>query len=739
MSSYHSTMKHLRDHWNAQDAASFGGDPLELLRYRSNLLGADQRITNYGGGNTSGKFEIPDPATGRPIRVLAVKGSGGDLGTMNASGFALLDLARLLQLRDTYKGEAYEDDMVSHYPRFSVANHGVAPSIDTPLHAFLPFNHVDHLHPDWAIALAASANGKAKLEEFNFRFGRTLIWLPWQRPGFELAMMLRRAVEEQPDAEGIVLASHGLFTWGSTSLECYLNTSAIIDDFGTFVLEHQAEAPPFGGPRHEARADRHELATTILPYLRGRLATVRPAIGTYDDSDEVLEFVNARDAEPLAEVGTSCPDHFVRTRIKPLFVKWDPEAGSLDALRKAITDGAERYRQDYTAYYHAFATPRSPALRDPNPSVVLVPGIGMFAFGANSRETRYTAEFYGNAIRVMAGATALGGGRTAAGPLPQPKSPELAAGFTAVNNYVALPVREAFNIEYWALEEAKLQRMPPPKELSRRICLVVGGGNGIGRATALRAAALGAHVVVADANETAAVEVARDAQRLAGADSAAACAMDITGRDNIRRMLRFVVQRFGGIDIVINTAASFPPPDLEGRIKDEQWHSTLALNVTANYLLADEAATVLLDQHTPACIVLTSSANAVVPKKGSEAYDVSKSAVSHLVRELAVRLAPTVRVNGIAPATVVAGSTMFPRDRVQASLTKYGIPWVESDSTDELRDRLARFYAGRTLLRKPPTTELCAEAILWLASERSGCTTGHIVPVDGGLPEAFLR
>ncbi len=408
------------------------------------------------------------------MRVLAVKGSGGDLGTMKSSGFALLDLGRLLQLRDTYKGEAHEDGMVAHYPRFSVANHGVAPSIDTPLHAFLPFNHVDHLHPDWAIALAASANGRAKVDEFNQRFGRRLIWVPWQRPGFELAMMLQSAIDARPDAEGIVLASHGLFTWGATSRECYLNTSGVIDDLGTFVLQHQETCAIFGGARHAARQDRHEIAAAVLPFLRGRLATVRHSIGIFDDSLEALEFVNARDADPLAEVGTSCPDHFVRTRIKPLMVDWDPAAGTLDTLREAISRGAERYREEYTAYYHAFATPQSPRLRDPNPSVVLVPGVGMFAFGANSREARYTAEFYRNAIRVMAGASALGGGRTVAGPLSQPKSEEKAAGFTAVNNYVALPGREAFNIEYLgprrsqAAAHAAAEGTHPPRLPDRR-------------------------------------------------------------------------------------------------------------------------------------------------------------------------------------------------------------------------------------------------------------------------------
>ena len=731
-------MTHLHDLWNDHDAGP-EADALGHLRYRSNLLGADQRITNYGGGNTSGKFDVPDPVTGRAVRVLAVKGSGGDLGTIGNGGFAVLDLARLDQLRAIYRGEAHEDEMVAHYPRFSVANHGVAPSIDTPLHAFLPFNHVDHLHPDWAIALAASANGRARLDEFNRRFNRTLVWVPWQRPGFELALMLRRAVEEQPVCEGIILASHGLFTWGATSRECYLNTLAVIDDLGSFVLDYQQRIPLFGGARHAARPDRREVAMVILPFLRGRMATLRSSIGIFDDSDESLAFVNARDAEPLAAVGTSCPDHFVRTRIKPLHVDWDPATGTLDTLRDAITSGADRYRQEYTAYYHACAVPESPRLRDPNPSVVLVPGVGLFAFGANSREARYTAEFYRNAIRVMAGATALGGGCTAPGPLSQPKSPDRSAGFTAVNNYVALPPREAFNIEYWALEEAKLQRMPPPKEFSRRIFLIVGGAAGIGRAVALKAAALGAHLVVADLNGEGASDTAHLASRAAGADAVAACAVDITSRESIRGVMLEAVRRFGGLDVLINTAAVFPSPDLAGRVTDETWASTLSLNVTANYLLADEAAAVMDAQQTPAAIVLTSSANAVVPKRGSEAYDVSKSAVSHLVRELAIRLAPTVRVNGIAPATVVSGSTMFPRDRVRSSLTKYGIPWSEEDSTDQLRATLAGFYASRTLIKQPIAPDDCADAILWLAGARSGRTTGHIIPVDGGLPEAFLR
>jgi rhamnose utilization protein RhaD (predicted bifunctional aldolase and dehydrogenase)/NAD(P)-dependent dehydrogenase (short-subunit alcohol dehydrogenase family) len=732
-------MTHLRDLWTIDDEAAIGADELDLLRYRSNLLGADHRITNYGGGNTSGKFDVQDPITGMPVRVLAVKGSGGDLGTITTGGFAVLALDRLDGLRSVYKGEAHEDEMVAHYPRFSVTNHGVAPSIDTPLHACLPFAHVDHLHPDWAIALAASANGRAKLDEFNTRFDRALVWVPWQRPGFELALMLRQAVADNPGCDGIVLASHGLFTWGPTSRQCYLNTLAVIDDLGTFVREHEQRIPLFGGARHLAYGERRPLAAALLPYLRGQMATRRPVVGMFDESDETLGFINSHDAEALADVGTSCPDHFVRTRIKPLYVRCDPATGSLETLKAAIAEGAAAYRRDYTAYYESFATPASPPLRDPNPSVVLVPGLGMFAFGATRREARYTAEFYRNAIRVMAGATALGGGVTAPGPLSQPKGPEQAAGFTSVNNYVALPAREAFNIEYWALEEAKLQRMPPPNEFSRRICVVVGGGSGIGRAVAVRAAALGAHVVVADINPSAVMDAAAAVGQVAGTEAVASRVVDITERESIRGLVRETIRRFGGLDILINTAAMFPSPDLAGRISDGQWAATLAVNVTANYLLVDEFARVFEAQQTPASIVLTSSANAVVPKSGSEAYDVSKAALSHLVRELAVRLAPCVRVNAIAPATVVSGSTMFPRDRVQTSLTKYGIGWSDDETTDALRARLAEFYASRTLLNRPITPDINAEAILWLAGERSGCTTGHVIPVDGGLTEAFLR
>ncbi len=735
-------MKYLQDLWDEEQATQWKNDALELLRYRSSLLGADLRITNFGGGNTSSKFDLPDPITGKPSRVLAVKGSGGDLGSMGKGGFAILYLERLEQLQSIYRGEAYEDEMVSYYPLCAFGENRVAASIDTPLHAFLPFAHVDHLHPDWAIALAASANGRLKLEEFNRRFSHHLIWLPWQRPGFELGLMLQRAVEANPNCDGIVLGGHGLFTWGNTQRECYLNSLIIIDHLGGFVVEHQQRVGVklFGGEQCEARKDATDLVAAMLPYLRGQLATRRRSVGHYDDSPEVMRFVNSRDVQSLAGLGTSCPDHFIRTRICPLYIDWTPDQEGIEQLKRKIASAAERYRKDYEQYYCAFAEPGSPHLRDPNPSVVLIPGLGMLTFGKDKKEARITGEFYVNAIRVMCGATSLAAeGVTEIQEFPQAKCPEDSNRFSSYRNYVALPRSEAFRIEYWVLEEAKLRRMPPEKEFSRKIFLVVGGGSGIGQATALALAERGAHLMVADRDGAAAADSATQAARKSSKESVASCKLDLENRESVSAALKETVVRFGGLDGVINTAAIFPAPDRDGHLSDQQWKLTLDINVTGNYLLADEAQKVLLEQNLPTVLILTSSANAVVAKRGSEAYDVSKTAVSHLVRELAVGLAPLVRVNGISPATVVQGSAMFPRDRVTASLTKYQIPFGEEESSEALRAKLAEFYARRTLTRLPITPADCAEAICWLASERSAKTTGHLIPVDGGLVEAFLR
>jgi rhamnose utilization protein RhaD (predicted bifunctional aldolase and dehydrogenase)/NAD(P)-dependent dehydrogenase (short-subunit alcohol dehydrogenase family) len=729
-------LRYLQDRWDDKIADTL--DAAELLRYRSNLLGSDLRITNFGGGNTSSKIVERDPLDGEQREVLWVKGSGGDLGSIKRSGFATLYLDKLLALEHAYRGVEREDEMVELYPLCTFGRNSVAASIDTPLHGFLPFPHVDHLHPDWGIALAAAANGHEKMAEFNRRFGHKLVWLPWQRPGFELGMMLKRAVAENPGCDGVVLGGHGLFTWGDTQRACYLNTITIIDRLGQFVMEHVARKGDgiFGGAARQTRADHQSAAIDIFPFLRGRVSANKRLIGTYSDLPEVLQFVNSADAQKLAFLGTSCPDHFIRTKIRPLYVTCDP-AGDVASLRQAIDAALSRYREEYAKYYAKHALPESPAMRDANPTVVLIPGIGMFSFGKNKAESRITGEFYVNAIHVMQGASALESGAPP-NTLPQSGPAADTALFQVHCNYVALPPSEAFRIEYWALEEAKIRRQPPEAQLSRQVAVIVGGGSGIGREVALLAAQRGAHVVIADRDLATAESVAAEVKAASTKEQAAAVGVDIRDRGAIREAIRKTIAHYGGIDILVNTAAIFPSsPD--GTVSDAQWALTLDINVTANYLLTDEAAKIFREQGLNVSVVLTSSANAVVAKRGSEAYDVSKAAVSHLVRELAIALSPQVRVNGISPATVVKGSTMFPRDRVIASLTKYAIPFNQSASDEELRTLLAEFYARRTLTHQPIDPKDCAEAILFLAGPAARCTTGHLIPVDGGLTEAFLR
>jgi rhamnose utilization protein RhaD (predicted bifunctional aldolase and dehydrogenase)/NAD(P)-dependent dehydrogenase (short-subunit alcohol dehydrogenase family) len=730
----------LQNLWDERTAAALAGNPLELLRYRSNLLGEDLRITNFGGGNTSSKFELEDPLTGERRRVMAVKGSGGDLRSIKASGFAILYLDKLEALMKRYRGEAYEDEMVSFYPLCAFGENRVAASIDTPLHAFLPFPHVDHLHPDWAIALAASANGAERLDEFNRQYSRKIAWVPWQRPGFELALMLKKTADDNPGCDGIILGGHGLFTWGATQQECYLSSVRTIDQMGEFIEAHERRAnrPRFGGAAMKAIVtDRESAIAEIFPHLRGAVSTNRRVIGHFDASEEAVAFANSAWAEELCGLGTSCPDHFLRTRISPMFIAWDAAKENLETLRQRIDERIVGYRGDYAKYYQAFADKDSPALRDSNPSVVVIPGLGLFGFGKDKREARITTEFFVNAIHVMQGANALEGD-AAPKMVPQVRRPEQAKEFKTFRNYVALPRLEAFRIEYWALEEAKLQRMPPEKEFSRKVVLIVGGGSGIGREVALQIAKRGGHVVVADANGTAAAEASNEAAALSAKELVQAATLDLTARDTIAAAIRAAVLQFGGIDIVINTAAIYPTPD-PSVPAETMWSKTLSINVTSNFVLAQEAAKVLKAQKLPASMVFTGSANAVVPKAGSEAYDVSKAAINHLIRELAIGLGPMIRVNGIAPATVIAGSSMFPRDRVIVALKKYNLPFKDSDTDDALRNTLAEFYAQRTITRRPILPIDNANAICFLAGDLSAKTTGHVIPVDGGLPEAFLR
>ncbi len=727
---------YLENLWNEETAREM--DEAELLRYRSNLLGVDLRLTNFGGGNTSSKIAQRDSLSGQPCLVLWVKGSGGDLGGIKRSGFATLYMEKLLQLEKRYRGAAHEDEMVAYYPLCTFGQNATAASIDTPLHGFLPFTHIDHLHPDWAIAIAASANAAERVREFNEQFGHRLVWVPWQRPGFELGLMLRKTILATPDADGIILGSHGLFTWGETQRQCYENTLQVIDDLGQSVqgFVNKAGEKLFGGRKVATRTDRANLATRLLPILRGRLSAKQRLIGHFSDSPEVLRFVNSADANSLAELGTSCPDHFIRTKIQPLFLPCGTSA-TVEEIEQLLDAKLSSYRENYVAYYRKHAQADSPALRDAVPSVVLAPGIGMFSFGKNKSEARITGEFYTNAIHVMEGATALDDKKIHRR-LPQAGEAVPSEAFTVFKNYVALPRSEAFRIEYWQLEEAKLRRQPPEKPFSRQIFVVVGGANGIGRAVAAAAGRDGAHVVVADRDFRAAEEAAKELGSAYGKEFFTGAKVDIQERSSIHTLFQEVVSRYGGFDVLVNTAAIFPVGQ-NGRLSDAQWSGTLNLNVTANYLLADEAVQILRKQGLKACIVLTSSANAVVAKHGSEVYDISKAAVSHLVRELAVSYGPLVRVNGISPATVVKGSTMFPRDRVIASLQKYKIAFDASASDDALREILSNFYAQRTITHAPITPEDCAEAVLFLAGNRSVCTSGHIIPVDGGLPEAFLR
>jgi len=729
----------LKDLWNEEHAQAIASNQLAMLRYRSNLLGRDLRITNFGGGNTSSKLELPDPFSGRSVRVLAVKGSGGDIGSITEAGFALLYLDRLEELKGLYRGEKYEDEMVGFYPLAAFGENRVAASIDTPLHAFLPFRHVDHLHPDWAIALAASANGKSKLEEFNRTFGRKIVWVPWQRPGFELALVIERAVRDNPGADGIILGGHGLFTWGMTQRECYLNSIHTIDQMGEFIEQHQAKKGAlFGGLDCAPVPNRRQIVAQILPALRGALSSKRRVIAHYSDEPDALTFAGSKWSRELAKLGTSCPDHFLRTRVCPMFLDWDPAKETVATLKSRIQEQVVGYRASYNRYYEAYATADSPKLRDSNPSVVIIPGVGLFGFGKNKKEARITTEFFINAIHVMAGANALEDGQ-APNRLPQARTGEQSKEFTEFHNYVALPRPEAFRIEYWVLEEAKLQRMPAEAEFSRKIFLIVGGASGVGRETAFMLAKKGAHIVVADFDVEGAERVAAEAGALGSPEFTAHTAVDLGSSESLAEAIRFTVLGFGGIDGIVNTAAIYPVPGTDGELSDALWAKTFLVNVTGNYLLARETAWVFSDQNLTASVVLTSSANAVVPKKGSEAYDTSKTALNHLIRELAIKLGPLVRVNGIAPATVVAGSTMFPRDRVIQSLQKYKIAFSEGESTEDLRSKLADFYAQRTITGRAILPQDCASAIVWLAGESSAKTTGHVIPVDGGLGEACLR
>ncbi len=722
--------QHVDDHWDESRAAAMSG--LEMLVYRSNILGDDGRITNTGGGNTSSKLVERDPLTGEAVEVLWVKGSGGDLRTSNAGNFAALDLPRVVGLKTIYAAApergvktVIEDRMVSLYPHCTFNLNPRAASIDTPLHAFIPRKHVDHTHPNAVIAVAATRRSKELTREI---YGDEVIWTPWMRPGFELGLQLEKLWRDHPNLKGAVMGQHGLINAADDQHECYELSLELIDRAARFIEASDKGAKTFGGakcqPLDPAACD--GLLVELVPWLRGQLAEPNRLIATVQTDERMLRFVNSHDAARLARLGTSCPDHFLRTRIRPLLVDWSPQRDDLARLKELLIAGLEQYRIDYAAYYQRCKHADSPKMRGANPTVFLIPGVGMIAWGKNKSESRVTAEFYNCAVEVMRGAE-------------------------AIDEYIALPEQEAFDIEYWLLEEAKLQRMPPEKSLERRVCLIVGAGSGIGHAAALRLAADGAHVVCADLDGAAAQRTADELTKkyglgigvagsgISGCGPAIGLSLDMTSRESIRAAIAQTVLAYGGLDHLVVTAGIYVPPKTDGSISDEAWGLTFDVNVMGPFRVADELRRLFAEQNLTGSMVVTTSVNGMVSKKGSLAYDSSKAAANHLVRELAVELAPNIRVNAVAPATVVAGSSMFPRDRVIASLAKYSLPWNESESTDALRDRLAHFYAQRTLTRVPILPSDQAEAIAFLVDDRSSKTTGQLLAVDGGLPEAFVR
>ena len=725
-----SDYRHVSYLWDEETAAAL--DAVGRLVYRSNLLGQDQRITNTGGGNTSSKYMETDPLTGESVEVLWVKGSGGDLRTSKRENFSSLYMDKIRQLRAIYdaadeKGlkTPIEDEMVGKYLHCVYDLNPRASSIDTPLHAFIPAPIVDHTHPNAVIAIAAAQDGEALTAEI---FGDELGWVDWQRPGFDLGLVMGEIAAASPAMTGIMMGGHGLINWAGDDKTCYELSLDIIEKAARYIESRDKGAGTFGGQKYAALGEdeRGTLLVDLLPALRGMISEQNVFVGTVQADEAILRFVNSNDAARLAELGTSCPDHFLRTKIKPLYVDWDPQTKDVEGLLAKLESGLASYRQDYADYYNAHRRADSPAMRDPNPTVILIPGVGMIAWGKSKSESRVTAEFYNCAVEVMRGAE-------------------------TVSQYMALPKQEAFDIEYWLLEEAKLRRMPPEQELARNVVVVIGAGSGIGRAIAHRVAKEGAHVVCADLNAEAAQATADELTDIYGvgigvagtgisaAGGAIGLGVDVGDRASVQALFGQTLLAYGGIDHLVITAGFYFPPDASGHIPDGMWDTTFNVNVKGAYIVADEARKIWEAQGLPGSLVIATSVNGAVAKKGSLAYDTSKAAANHLVRELAIELAPHVRVNGLAPATVVTGSSMFPRERVISGLQKYALPFEEAEETDALRDRLADFYAQRTLTKQAILPEDQAKAAYLLLSGALAKTTGQILNVDGGLVEAFLR
>jgi rhamnulose-1-phosphate aldolase/alcohol dehydrogenase len=673
-------------------------DTVGALIARSNRLGADPRNTNYAGGNTSAKGERTDPVTGEPTELLWVKGSGGDLGTLTPAGLAVLRLDRLRSLVNVYPGEDREDEMVAAFDHCLFGKGGAAPSIDTAMHGLVDAPHVDHLHPDSGIAVATAADGPSLTRKI---FGDRVVWVPWRRPGFQLGLDIAAVRRGHPDAIGVILGGHGITAWGATSGECEANSRFIIETAARYIEEH-GRAEPFGPVVHpllpvEERRDR---AAALFPVVRGLASTDRPQVGHYTDSDVVLDFVSRERLAELAALGTSCPDHFLRTKVRPLVLDLPPSA-PLDDVIARLRQLHEEYRADYRAYYERHADPDSPAIRGADPAIVLVPGVGMFSFGANKQTARVAGEFYVNAINVMRGAEAL-------------------------SRYAPIDESEKFRIEYWALEEAKLQRMPRPKPLATRVAFVTGGGSGIGRAIAHRLAAEGACVVVADRDAPAAATVAKE---LGGTDVAVAVTVDVTDEAAVTAAVKAAVLAFGGVDLVVNNAGlSVSKPLLETSSGD--WDRQHGVMARGSFLVSREAARVLVAQGMGGDIVYIASKNAVFAGPNNVAYGAAKADQAHQVRLLAVELGGHgIRVNGINPDGVVRGSGIFSGGWGAQRAAVYGVPESE----------LGAYYAQRTILKREVLPEHVANAVFALTAGDLSHTTGLHIPVDAGVAAAFLR
>jgi rhamnulose-1-phosphate aldolase/alcohol dehydrogenase len=698
--------KHVSYLWDEKRAAELKGDEVGLLIYRSNLLGADLRLTNYGGGNTSCKVMAKDPLTGRDTEVMWIKGSGGDIGTLKKSGLAALFVDRLQSLENVYRGLEYEDEMVELFNHCIYDLNSKAPSIDTPLHGFLPFKHIDHLHPDAAIAIAAAKDGKRITQEL---FNGTVGWVEWQRPGFDLGLKLRACLAENPDIRGIMLGSHGLFTWGDTAYESYVNTLEVVEKCAAYLEENYGKRRPvFGGPKLESLEPQQRLqqAAALAPVLRGFCSSQNRMIGHFTDDDRVLEFINSKDLEKLAPMGTSCPDHFLRTKISPMVLDLNPDENLSDvkSIKERLTPAFEDYRNMYKAYYEKCRHPNSPAIRDANPVVILYPGIGMFTFAKDKQTARVAAEFYVNAINVMKGAE-------------------------AVSAYTSLPRQEAFNIEYWLLEEAKLQRMPKPKALSGKIALITGSAGGIGKAIARKFAEEGACVVLSDNDPNRLKEADAEFKKSFGKDAYAYAQMDVTSPTDIAGAMKTCALSFGGIDIIVNNAGLSISKSLTDH-SEKDWDLLYDVLVKGQFLVTQGAVSIMQKQALGGDVLNIVSKNALVSGPNNAGYGSAKAAQLHLSRLNAAELgADKIRVNVINPDAVIADSKIWAGGWAEGRAKAYGVKVEE----------LPEFYAKRTLLNEIILPEDIANACFAFVGGLLKKSTGNMLNVDGGVAMAFAR